>query len=78
MKVALGRSMFSFLQRKGKDLDRRGEEKIARKPEKTSAFKWAGYDQFHIGPCTMWVFALPWDVWSCEFTSGASAAGVGI
>ena len=27
MKVALGRSMFSFLQRKGKDLDRRGEEK---------------------------------------------------
>lgn len=27
MKVALGRSMFSFFQRKGKDLDRRGEEK---------------------------------------------------
>jgi hypothetical protein len=26
----------------------------------------------------MWVFALPWDVWSCEITSGASAAGVGI
>ena len=25
----------------------------------------------------MWVFALPWDVWSCEFTSGASEVGVG-
>jgi len=27
MKVAFGRAVFSFLQRKGKDLDRRGEEK---------------------------------------------------
>jgi len=27
MKVAVGRPMFSFLQRKGKDLNRRGEEK---------------------------------------------------
>ena len=27
MKVAVGRAVFSFLQRKGKDLDRRGEEK---------------------------------------------------
>ena len=26
----------------------------------------------------MWVFALPWAGWSCEITSGASAAGVGI
>ena len=26
----------------------------------------------------MWVFALPWGVWSYEITSGASVAGVGI
>lgn len=27
MKVAVGRAMFSFLQKRGKDLDRSGEEK---------------------------------------------------
>jgi len=43
--------MFSFLQRKGKDLDRKGEEKSPASL-KTSAFKSPADNQFHIGPCT--------------------------